>query len=88
MGVAKALGNQDFDRLIEQFLTLVTEQFLGLSVDEDDPAILVDNDDRVRGSLQQTSELLLSLLPPSDVAGGGEDSQDVPPVVLVNRCVV
>ena len=52
MGAAEALWNEDFDRLIEQFLALVTEQFLGLSVHQDDKAVLIDNDDSVRGSFE------------------------------------
>jgi hypothetical protein len=45
---AKACRNQHLNLAANQFLTLVTKQILGLGIDQNDMAFLIDDDDRVR----------------------------------------
>ncbi len=88
VGAAEALGNEYFDRLPEEFLACVTEQFNGLGIDENDPATLVDDHEGVGSGFEQSAKFLLRLLAPSDVARGGERAQYVALCVLINRGVI
>jgi hypothetical protein len=47
------LGDQDFRRLAQEFVALVTEQALGLGVHQRDPPAAVHAYHRVRCSLEQ-----------------------------------
>ena len=51
--------DQQLDRLTQQFLTLITEQSLGLRIDQLDDARVVNDDHRVRRRLQQPPEPIL-----------------------------
>ena len=44
----EALGNQNLNRLIQQLLPFIAKQLLGLCVHQDDLALLIDNDHRIR----------------------------------------
>ncbi len=83
MRPTEALGNEDFDRLAEQFMASVAKEFLGLGIDEDDPAIFIDDHDRVGGGFEQSAELFLRLFSAGDIPGGGEHPQDVAAGVFI-----
>ena len=72
-----ALGHENLDGLADQFVALVAEQPLGLTVDQDDPAVTVDDHHGVRRRLEQVTELFLRPLAFGDVAHGGGD-EDAP----------
>jgi len=53
---ADAVGGQHLDRAPEKFLPPVPEERLGLSVDGHDDAVAIDDDDGVRGGLEEAPE--------------------------------
>src|SRR4029077_11949673 len=81
---AEPLGNEDFDRLAQQFLARVAKELLSLGIDEDDPAILVNNYDGIGSGFEQSAKFLLRLLAPRDIAGSGEYAQHVSFWILVH----
>ena len=56
MPILKAGRNQALDRLAKQVLTVVSEQFFCLRIDEDDFPGLIDDDHRVWRRLKQLTE--------------------------------
>src|SRR5439155_1325862 len=59
---AQRLRDQPRDRLSQQLLAAITEQFLGPGVERDEPALAVDRDDAVLRRLDDGAELQLGLL--------------------------
>src|SRR5215831_10327935 len=59
--LAEALRDQYFGRLAEQLRARVTEELLGLGVDEDNLPLLVHDHDGIRRELKQVPEFLLGL---------------------------
>ena len=59
MSVAEMFRNQDFDRLIEQFLPAVAKHALGLRVDQQHPPGAIHNDHRIGRGFQQTAEFFI-----------------------------
>lgn len=59
MGLPEPLGQEEFHRLAQHFVSRIAEQPLGLGVDEDDGAGLVDHDNRIRRRLQQVAMVLV-----------------------------
>jgi hypothetical protein len=72
VSTSEPLGDEHFDRLIEKFLAPVAEEFLGLGIDEDDPAVLVDNHHGVGGRFEHGTKPFLRLLAPGDVSRSGK----------------
>src|SRR6266545_1934031 len=50
---AEALGDEDFDRLADQFLAHIAKETLRLSIDEHDAPVLADDYHRIRRGVQQ-----------------------------------
>jgi hypothetical protein len=61
MVLAKTMGNKQVDALAQQFVARIPEKPFGLSVDQDDRTLLIDDDHCVGGRLQQPPERLLGL---------------------------
>jgi hypothetical protein len=61
-----ARRNQEFDGLAEEIFAIVAEQFLYLSIDQDDCSVLVHYDKSIRSGFQKCPK---SLLRPT-LAGG------------------
>jgi hypothetical protein len=59
--------DQQLDRLPDQFGPAVPEQPLSLGIDQADPPILGNPDDRVRRRFQQAAELRLRADPVADI---------------------
>ena len=77
---AKPSGNDVRDLLPDELVAAVAELLLGLEVEQDDLAGLVDDDDRVRGRLEQPAvaslhvgQVQLGRLADADVADGRRD---------------
>ena len=62
MLAAEARGHQHLDRVAEQLGACVSEELLGLSIDQCDTAVHADYHHRVRRRLEQRTELILSAL--------------------------
>src|SRR5580700_2740463 len=58
----KAVRNQNFDGLAHQFLLCVPKHVLRLGIHQDDSSFRVNENDRIRCGLHDSSELLLRLL--------------------------
>jgi hypothetical protein len=56
MSILKAGRNQSLDRMPEQVLAVVSEQFFCPRIDEDDFPGFIDDDHRVRRRLKQFTE--------------------------------
>ncbi len=65
------VGNEDLDALAEKVRPLISEEPLGLAVDEDDPAVGVDTDHSIGRRLQEAAELGLGPAAVAAVAYGG-----------------
>jgi len=59
MDFAKSLRQQNLDRLADQVFPGVAEHHLGLAVDQDHPAVRVDDHNGIRGELQKGLRSLL-----------------------------
>ena len=81
---AQALGKTDRydggDFLTEQFLAAIAEALLGLQIEDDDFAVLIDHHHGVRGCFEQAAvspvhlcQQCLGIFPHGDVADGGGD---------------
>jgi hypothetical protein len=51
---AIAFGHQNLDRLAEQLVPAVAEKSLGLTIDPDDLAFMIGDDNRIRCRFQET----------------------------------
>src|SRR5205807_1255917 len=67
---AKPFRHEDLHPLADQLVAAVTENLFGLGIDQEDPALLVHDDHRVGGRLEEAAEFLLGLLAFGDVADG------------------
>jgi hypothetical protein len=56
MSILKAGRNQSLDRMTKQVLTVVSEQFFCLGIDEDDFPSFIDDDHRVWRRVKQLTE--------------------------------
>src|SRR4029077_7266896 len=83
-GSPEALRNEYFDRLAQQFVACVAKEFLGLGVDEHDPAVFVDDHDGIRSGLEQSPEFFLGFFAAGDIPRSGEYTQDVAPSIFIN----
>ena len=54
--LSKPLGNENFKSLVEKFVSLVAEQFLGLRVNEDNLPVRINNDHRIGRGIQKIAE--------------------------------
>src|SRR5207244_4484336 len=68
VGAAESIGDEHLDPLADELIARIAEELLRLCVDEQDAAILVDDDHRIRRRFEETSELLLRLLSIADVS--------------------
>jgi len=59
---AEALGNQDLDRSIQEFASLVAKQFFRLKIYENDAAFLIHDDDAIRSCINQGTKDNISFL--------------------------
>src|SRR5882757_6438641 len=69
------LRQQELDFLVEQLGAREAEELLGLRIDQNDVALPVDDDDRVRRGFEQALEFLLRLLALADVADRAHDER-------------
>ena len=65
--VASLPGDDDLDDLAQQFVAMITEQSLGLLVDQHDPAFHVGNDHGIGGRFEELPEQVVG----SDTIGLG-----------------
>src|SRR5687767_9916365 len=67
---SEPLGHEFLDGGPQELAPRIPEQQLGLSVDEHDVAVSIDDDDRVRRGFEETSKLVFRSLALGDVANG------------------
>src|SRR5260370_1239258 len=75
MLVAKPLRNQHLDRVAEQLVASVTEEFLGLRVDQRDAEVATEDQLRVRRGFEQVVYLVLGPLTLGDIADRAGDER-------------
>src|SRR5258708_5521798 len=61
MGAPQPFRDQPFDTRSQEFIARVSEQLLGLSIDDDDVSVAIDNDNRVRGGFKEAAKESLFL---------------------------
>ena len=69
----KPLGHEDLDRLADEFFARVTEETLGLSVDDLHEPAAIDDYHRVGSRFEEIAELLFFVLATRDVSVGFKD---------------
>ncbi len=74
---AIALGDQHLDAMSQQFRASVAEELLGLSVDQRDLALVVDDDHGVGRGFEQRAEFFFSLFSHGYVSYGARDEDTV-----------
>ena len=77
VGGAEPLGHEPLHAFTQELVAGVAEHLLDLVVHEQDPAGLVDADDRVRGGFEQLLEAALGRLPARHVADGRDRQRAV-----------
>ncbi len=73
MLLAKSLRDQKLHRLLEKLAARVAEDLFGLRVDQNDVALLIDDQHGVWRGLQKALEFLLGFLAFGDVPNGARD---------------
>src|SRR4029450_5036791 len=67
VSTSEPIGDEDFDRVSEEFRAPIAEDPFRLRVDQDDVAALVDDDNSVRRRFQEPPELRFRFLTVADV---------------------
>ena len=73
----EALRNKRFDRLPEQLVAMVAEEFLGLRINQDDAPGVVHHNHRIRRGIQQATKKFFGALAIRNVTYHGADQQPV-----------
>ena len=85
VGRAEALGDEKLDRALEELVPAVSEEALGLGIDEHDPSTVVDHDHGVRCRFDREPEALLGPFAAREVAGNGRKARELSAAVAERR---
>ena len=73
MFMSQPLRHQHLERLGQQLFAPVAKQFLHLGVDQNNPALAIDNHNRVGRRFQQSAEFAFRALPLGDINSRRDD---------------